>query len=399
MNAMPTWLSEEGLQQLFTAVQKAGGEVRVVGGAVRDFLMDCEVGDIDFATTLLPQAMMEVAAAAGWKAIPTGIDHGTVTLVLPGRVVEVTTLRQDIATNGRHAAVAYTDDWQEDAARRDFTINALYMDHTGQLYDYFRGREDLAARRLTFIGDAGQRIEEDGLRILRYFRFLAALGWHADEGALAAITAKKDLVMKLSGERIQHEMKKLLRSMNPSHALEKMATCGIAPLVSNAEWTFERLGILLQLELQHQLSPTPFTRLFALIAPSQRPAVATWLVGRWKLSRQCQAAVAYFSAPMDMTLNTAIVKEWLRQGGDRTLVIGRLLLMAVDAKEVASYNMLLELAQEWEVPIFPVTAKDLLALGMQEGPALGNALRALEQLWVISGYTLTKDALLVTSRA
>ncbi len=392
MTSIPAWLNEPSLQQLFAAVQNADGEARVVGGAVRDFLIGRPGGDIDLATTLPPERVMTLAATQGWKAIPTGIDHGTVTLVLPERTVEVTTLRRDVTTDGRRAVVAYTDDWQEDAARRDFTINALSMDRTGEVFDYFRGRDDLTARRLQFIGDAARRIEEDGLRILRYFRFLAVLGWSADAAALGAIAVQKSLITTLSGERIQLEMKKLLRAENPREALRQMAESGIAPLVSHADWSFARLEKLLQVERQYEVAAMPFLRLFALIEPDARPEVAAWLVTRWKLSRRCQAAVTYFAAPMDVP-DAATVKERVRHDA-RALVIGRLLLAAADTAEPRPVTVLIPLAQTWQAPDFPVTAKDLLARGMVEGMALGDTLRVLENRWVESDYTLTKEVLL-----
>lgn len=390
MTRYPPWLNEAPLQQLFTAVHNAGGEVRVVGGAVRDFLLERPVGDLDFACTLLPDRLIELAATQGWKAIPTGIAHGTVTLLLPGRMVEVTTLRRDVATDGRHATVAYTDNWQEDAARRDFTINAMYMDAIGTLYDYFGGKRDLKAARLRFIGDAAQRITEDGLRMLRYFRFLALLGWRADVEALAAITQKKALVANLSGERIQQEMHRLLEAPQPLDALKQMAECGIAPLVSNAEWGFARLQKILDLEAQHRLPPMPLARLLSLVDPAARPGMAEWIAKRWKLSRDHQKALSYVATPVEDRPTAPMVKEWLRHDA-RPLVTGRVLIAATDGADAAA---LIGLTQSWQPPKFPIAARDLLDRGMIEGTAIGDTLRTLEKKWAESDYTLSKEALL-----
>ena len=216
MTTMPDWLMEKPLQQFFAATRAMGGEARAVGGAVRDGVLGVEAYDVDIASTLLPEQTMQLAADQGWKAIPTGIAHGTVTLVLGERIVEVTTLRRDVKTDGRHAVVAFTDRFEEDAARRDFTFNALYQDSAGALYDYFGGIADLATQTVRFIGDAATRIQEDGLRILRFFRFLATHGKPpADADALAAIGTHKAMIANLSGERIATEMRKITGRRQP----------------------------------------------------------------------------------------------------------------------------------------------------------------------------------------
>ena len=206
------WRHRPGLDNLLTALDAAGGKARYVGGAVRDGLLGLAVNDLDIATTLAPQDVLDRLKAAEIKAVPTGIDHGTITAVIAGWPVEITTLRRDVSTDGRRATVAYTDDWREDAARRDFTINALYADPlSGEIADYFGGVADLEARRLRFIGDADARIAEDHLRILRYFRFLARYGDdELDNMAYAACVSAANSLMALSRERIADELLKLL---------------------------------------------------------------------------------------------------------------------------------------------------------------------------------------------
>lgn len=393
MNTRPTWLDEQGLQHLFAAIAAAGGEARAVGGAVRDFLMGREGGDIDVASSLRPQQMMELAAQQGWKAIPTGIAHGTVTLVLPERTVEVTTLRRDVETNGRHATVAFTDSFEEDAARRDFTINALSMDAQGRVYDYFDGRRHLAAQEVVFIGDAAGRIAEDGLRILRYFRFLATHGKPpANEEALVAIRMHREMIEDLSGERIATEMQKLLTAAQPLYALEQMAACSLPFLVTGDEWELSGLQRLLQLETLYGFEVSAWVRALALLRPLHREDVVQWTQERWKLSRAERTLLRTLAEPLG-AVGVAQIKEWLRTLPAEAAQ-GRLALAAVDGVLVGSAETLVALLHGWPIPEFPVTAHDLMARGFSEGVALGTALRQLEAAWVASGYTLGKEMLL-----
>jgi poly(A) polymerase len=393
MTPKPTWLAQTSLQQLFAATHAAGGAARVVGGAVRDALMGIEGGDVDIASTLKPDATMALAAAQGWKAIPTGIDHGTVTLVLPERVVEVTTLRRDVATDGRHATVAFTDDWREDAARRDFTINALYMDAQGEVYDYFGGQKDLADGRIAFIGDAGARITEDGLRILRYFRFLATRGKPpADDAALAAIATHKAMITQLSGERIANEMRKLLAAENPSFALRLMAQQEVAALVFGRAIEPARMIRLHMLENQADYMCSVWARAMLLLQATS--VDAEWISNRWKLARhetkQLQQLIALpaFDASAPRHLHTRI----LRLHGS-PVYLDWLLTQAAQTSGIDCAPWVALAHDFWPVK-FPINAKDLMALGMNEGKALGELLAALEQRWEASDYTLTKEELL-----
>ena len=385
--SVPSWLSDISLQQFFAAVRAAGGEARAVGGAVRDFLVGIEGSDVDVASTLPPERVMALAAQLGFKAVPTGIDHGTVTLVLPAQVIEVTTLRRDVETDGRHAKVVFTDRFEEDAARRDFTINALYMDADGRVYDYFDGQKDLAARCVRFIGDASARIQEDGLRILRFFRFFARFGEGApDAKALAACADHKTMIAQLSGERIAMEMKKLLASAAPAVALEQMARVGIMSLLTGMEWNNGALKTLLQLEAACGTVADPWARLAA------GGAAAGFVPERWKLSRADSYALGLLLMPVAM-LSTSVVKEWLRRL-PRELVVSRILVAASQESNDALALQLVTLAQTWNVPEFPLTAADLLARGFAQGKALGDALRMLEEAWAHSDYHLGKTELL-----
>jgi tRNA nucleotidyltransferase/poly(A) polymerase len=390
----PAWLKEEGLQQLFAATKVAGGEARVVGGAVRDWLMGIEGGDVDVASTLAPERTIEIAAQQNWKAIPTGIEHGTVTLVLPERILEVTTLRRDVETNGRHAVVAFTDDWKEDAARRDFTMNALYMNADGELTDFFDGQKDLEAQRIRFIGDAATRITEDGLRILRYFRFLASHGKPpADEEALGAITELKGMVASLSGERIANEMRKLLSVENPAYSLRLMQQAHVAALVFGREITPQGIIRLHLLEAQADYQTSVWARALLLMQGANEADVK-WLSTRWKLSRnetgqlQLLAGLPKFDAAAPRHVHTRLLRLYHAPAYLDWLLVQAALTPGID---VAAY---VALALDFIAPVFPVTAKDLMAKGMSEGKPLGDKLSLLEMRWEESDYTLTKEELL-----
>lgn len=394
MSKNPPWLSEEPLQQLFAATRAQGGEARVVGGAVRDWLMGIEGADVDVASTFLPEQTIELASANNWKAIPTGIDHGTVTLVLPNRVVEVTTLRRDVTTDGRRATVAFTNDWQEDASRRDFTINAMSMDADGKVFDFFNGKADIEAQCVRFIGDAQQRIAEDTLRVLRFFRFLATHGKPpADADALAAIAAQKNRIESLSGERIANEMRKLLAADAPAYALRLMSEHGVAPLIFGRSIDPSRMIRLQLLEGQADYQTSVWARVVAMVSATM--VAVEWISERWKLSRNeskqltqlaqlpafVQAAPRHFHTRILRLHGAPVYLDWLLTQA-----------AAGQGVEVAPY---VQLAHDFVPPIFPVTAKDLIARGMKEGKTLGDALAELERRWEESDYSLGKEELFV----
>jgi len=388
----PLWLDEPALQQWFAAVEARGGEARAVGGCVRDHVLGRRSNDVDMACTLVPPMVMDMAQQLGWKAVPTGIAHGTVTLVLPNRVLEVTTLRRDVKTDGRHAEVLYTTRFEDDAARRDFTMNALYMDRYGQITDFYDGVTDAQAGRVRFIGDAHARIREDGLRILRFFRFLATHGTPpADADALSACAGLRGMLDDLSGERIQQEMKKLLMAPDPTYALVQMSVLALGEVLCGSAWQVGLLQPVLQREAQHKLPPSPWVRLLAMVVPTQRMAVAQHISMRWKLSRADTQVLEFLTAPPPLQQGPQ-VKEALRHY-KREWVQQALLLHAADDPDFVLQSVL-PLARSWEPPVLPVSAHDLLARGMVQGRELGDALRAMEQRWVNSDYRLTRDELL-----
>ena len=379
----PPWLKEPELQQIFSAANAAGGEVRAVGGCVRDLMLGVEGSDVDLATTLPAERMMEQMQKEGFKVKPTGLAHGTITVILSARAVEITTLRRDVETDGRHATIAYTDRFEEDAARRDFTINALYMDAAGNIYDYFSGQQDIKDKKLRFIGDANARVEEDGLRILRYFLFLATLGWEVDAVAMRACEAQRAMLNDLSGERIQQEMKKLLAAADPRAALAHMQAIGLHTPLTACAWD---LAPLVLSAGKKQMPWNSWRARLYLLAPTAGSFVAE----RWKLSRKDAEWFAH-TAQTPMLSDARTVREALRHHPRAMIEEWLSIAAATGTISLAAYETLVALSLP---PSFPVTAKDLLARGMKEGPALGRTLKALEARWRESDYTLSADALL-----
>lgn len=353
--------------------------VRIVGGAVRDGLLGIEVNDIDLATRLLPDEVTQRLTAAGIKVVPTGIAHGTVTAIVDHHPVEITTLRRDVSTDGRRATIAYTDDWQADAARRDFTINALYADPlTGVVHDYFGGLDDLAHKRVRFIGDAHQRIAEDHLRILRYFRFLARFGTlPPDAAAYEACVGMANSLMALSRERIADELMKLLALPDPAPVLRLMIDGGIlTPVLPeiSAEG-LARLKALLRKEQEAAVgSPSPLIRLAALLPPD--PTVGEQVAARLKLSNKARKRIAAALAPPPA--HDSPFERAFRTGQEGA--IDQMLLAGQD--NAADIQAL----ADWTVPAFPIGGRDLLKLGVEPGPAVAQILGLVRDRWIAEGF-------------
>jgi poly(A) polymerase len=370
------WQQREGMKPLLAALDSKGGATRYVGGCVRDTLLGLPVSDIDLATRLPPQAVMERLAEARIKAVPTGIAHGTVTAVIGGKPVEVTTLRRDVATDGRRATIAYTDDWREDAARRDFTINALSAEpSTLEVHDYFGGEEDLAARRVRFIGDPLTRIAEDHLRILRFFRFFARFGSAEPDGeALAACAARANDLMALSRERIADELTKLLALPAPVDALRLMVERGILkPVLPEIDGRgVERLARLVGREMEGGVPPHPLRRLAALLPAD--PELAGSIAARLRLSNRAakRLIAAATREPVDVPELLAY-----RIGADEAA--DRILLGSGDPAAAAALA-------GWQRPRLRVGGGDLIGLGLEAGPTVARTLQAIEREWAQSGF-------------
>ncbi len=401
------WLHTAGLQKLLAALSDGGEEARIVGGAVRNTLLGEPVGDVDIATTTLPQETGKRAVNCGFKVVPTGVDHGTVTVVAHGVPYEVTTLRTDVETYGRQASVAFGRDWQIDAARRDFTINALYACANGDVVDYVGGLADIEARRLRFIGDAEQRIQEDYLRILRFFRFFAWYGaGRPDAEGLKACAKFKTSMQSLSAERIWSELKKLLAAPDPSRALLWMRQSGVLSqiLPESEKWGIDTIHALIRSEQDLGWQPDALLRLQAIVQPDA--ARMAGLGKRLRLSNADKARLenwALADMPKPELSDTGLIK--LIYGGSRQALTDRIRLALVAERAAAEnddqammraghYNRLLEVALTAQIPVFPVSGADLMQQGFEKGPALGQALKALEKKWLDCGFKLTKEELL-----
>lgn len=361
------------VQGLAAVIAALNGQVRLVGGVVRDTLAGVATKDIDLATPLAPEAVMAALKAAGLKAVPTGLAHGTVTAVAEGRPFEITTLRRDVATDGRHAKVAFTDDWREDAARRDFTINALYADPvTGEVFDYFGGLADLEAGIVRFIGAPLQRIAEDHLRILRFFRFHARFGSGGpDAASLSACQTRANDLMALSRERIAMELLALLALPNPAPTLALMIESGIFVPVLPEIADAAPVTHLVTREAEAGIVPDALRRLCALIAPD--PALAEDIANRLKLSnaqRKRMIAVAARAAE-DASAPRALA-YW--QGVE--VAIDRLLLGNGDPRPL----------MDWTPPRFPINGGAIVARGVQAGPEVARILQSAERQWVAEGF-------------
>jgi poly(A) polymerase len=369
------WRQRRGTARLLAALGADDGVTRYVGGAVRDNLLGLPVSDVDLATRLRPEEVVERLEAAKIKAVPTGIDHGTITAVSDGQPFEVTTLRRDVSTDGRRATVAFTDDWKEDAARRDVTINALSADpRTGQIYDYFEGLTDLEARHIRFIGDPLKRIAEDHLRILRFFRFHARFGSGApDPAALNACTTRANDLMALSRERIADELLKLLGLDDPSNTIGIMLQHGILKPVL-PEIRLERLGdleALIASERRAALAPDSIRRLAALLP--RDPQLAETIAGRLKLSKKARKRLTCAASPdLLSSPHTLAYRVGSDCAADRMLLAGR----PDEAAELAG----------WSAPRLPIGGGGLIELGLPEGPIVARTLRDIEDRWIEAGF-------------
>jgi poly(A) polymerase len=360
--------------------------VRLVGGAVRDSLLGLPASDLDLCTPLPPGDVLARLEAAGVKAIPTGIAHGTVTAIADGQRFEVTTLRRDVATDGRRAVVAFTDDWREDAARRDFTINALSADPDGTVHDYFGGFADLAAQRVRFIGDPVARIREDGLRILRFFRFHARFGGaEPDADGLAACTAQARALMALSRERIRDEWFRLLEGPNPVATVALMQRAGILATFLPETLSIPALERLVALETHAGAPAAALRRLAALVG--RDAAQLDDLAARLKCSNAERKRLAAMSTPLPLPLSAEHARAFAYKHGAQAL--GDALLLA--ASEPADLEPGWNVALTWAVPRLPFTGKALLAKGLVAGPAVGAVLQAFEQAWIAADFPSNTD--------
>ncbi|HUI98249.1 MAG TPA: CCA tRNA nucleotidyltransferase [Xanthobacteraceae bacterium] len=391
------WLADGPLAQLLAVLDHAGEEARVVGGAVRNAMYGQTPDEVDIATTAMPDTVIERARAAGFKAVPTGIDHGTVTVIVDGRPFEVTTLRKDVETYGRKAKVAFGRDWKVDAERRDFTMNALSVDRTGEVFDYVGGLADIDAHRVRFIGDADKRIAEDYLRILRFFRFHATYGHGApDPAGLAACVAAREGLGQLSRERIRMEVLKLLRAAHATPTLAVMAEAGLLEAVLGGVPLLASFENTCKAERAVGVEGDPVRRLGALAVSVAEDAERLWQ--RLRLTNSEHRRLVSIGEGWSQAApaqGEAAARELLYRLGpdyflDRVLVAwSRSPAGAADT----TWHELATLPARWTAPKFPLKAKDFTKRGVEKGPRLGAALAAAEEAWIAAGFPSDKAAL------
>lgn len=387
----PAYLHDGTVRQVLNMLESGGHQALIVGGAVRNALLNQPATDIDIATDALPQTVQALAKAAHMKALPTGIEHGTITVIHHATPFEITTFRRDVETDGRHAVVAFSTSAAEDAQRRDFTINALYLDASGRVHDHVGGLRDIATRRLRFVGDARARITEDYLRILRFFRFHAWYGQpgHADPDGLAATAELAAGLERISKERIGAEMLKLLAAPDPSDALALMEDLGvlahILPMPETGPAPSARLiPALIAAEKAQGIAPAPLRRLAALIGPTPPETFAAPL----RLSKAQTRYLRDLSQAQDQSL---IATAW--QSGTDMAKDQALLSLAQGAPLAADWQDQILRASLAE---FPLTAQDLTPA--ISGPALGQALRAAQKAWIDSSFSATHSQLIQIAR-
>jgi len=376
------WLTADATRAVMAALAAAGGAdcARFVGGCVRNAVLGAPIDDVDIATVLTPEAVVRALNAAGLKSVPTGMEHGTVTAISERQPFEITTLRRDVSTDGRRATVAFTDDWAEDAARRDFRLNALYADAKGVILDPTgAGYDDALAGRIVFVGEPEQRIEEDYLRILRFYRFFAWYGRGApDAAAVTACAALAEGVERLSAERVSKEVLKLLAAPDPRPAVRLMRDAGVLGRIlppSNSVTLFEAMvGV----------SPDPVLRLSALLPADVETVRAS--ANRLRLSNaQKERLIAAVRAPLDPHMNDAQARAVIWREG-RQAFEDRVRRAWAAGAEAARMQALLALAADWTPPKLPVGGRDLARLGLKPGPKTGRILKAFEESWIADDF-------------
>lgn len=389
--------ARQALRQVWSVLPRA----RLVGGVVRDLIAGRAIADIDLATPEPPETVMRVLASAGVRTVATGLAHGTVTALGgagPGFPIEITTLRRDQETDGRHAVVVWTEDWREDAQRRDFTINAMSLDRDGQLFDYFEGAVDLAAGRVRFVGDPSQRIAEDALRILRFFRFQARYGQGApDTAALDAITAAAPSLDGLSAERVWSEVRRILVGPQPAHSLSLMRGIGVLDRLLPGGTVPARLATLLDLPALADLAPDPVLRLAALLDGSADRVAHALRLSNAEAARLRAFTVLPAPDPgmddaslrrllADHPLELLLGRSWLVQATEiQAAKIQAAKIQAGSVREARDWTLLRQRLAGIPAPVFPLAGRDLLDRGVKPGPEMGRLLARIRDWWMAGG--------------
>jgi len=394
------WMTNPRTEAVIGALRAEGAEVRFVGGCVRDAVLGRAIKDIDLATPDPPETVMALLKRAGLKAVPTGIEHGTVTAVAQGQPFEVTTLRRDIETYGRHAKVEFTDDWRADAARRDLTFNAMSLSPDGTLHDYFGGHDDLLAGRVRFVGDAVTRIEEDVLRLLRFFRFFAHYGKPPpDAEALAACRLMAPKLPGLSGERLQAETLKLLAAKDPAPVVALTQNERVLEHWLPEAHSVARLAALVKIENHLGREPDPLLRLAALIEGGAEAARAVAWRLRLSNADRDRLVAARDTAAFVLPVDNKGLRFALYRLGWETFRDSVLLSWAGAGVEPddPTWNELLS-ASETPPPTFPLQGRDFLALGVKAGPRVGALLKEVEGWWIEGDFRADRKACLAEAK-
>lgn len=393
-------IKNKKILRLFLVVKHHGGVLRFVGGAVRDALKNIEGGDLDFATDLSPDELVEACTEEGLKTVAIGIKFGTVGVIIDDMLVEVTSLRRDVKTDGRYAEVEYTDNWEEDASRRDLTINAVYADEKGNVFDYYNGIEDLEKGRVRFIGSASQRIKEDYLRILRFFRFYSRFGvGEPDQKALAACIENREGLKNLSMERIKEELFKMLLTPNAAATIRIMQDNGIMNFVMPEAGAIDNLAFIKKLLDDKDVPDKALLYLFTLYQPDA--PLAENLAVRMKFSkREKQKFIRWAERKVALSeLSDEISLQKLMYETDKEFCREKFLLIIAENKEAIpcfweKYQTMAAVSE----PQFPLRGKDIIEQGVANPQAIGTILRELENQWLASNFTLSKDKLLENAR-
>jgi poly(A) polymerase len=397
-----SWMKLPATEAVMAALAAKGGPdcARFVGGCVRNTLMKRPIDDVDIATILTPEEVTDALKAAGLRAVPTGVEHGTVTAISNGRPYEITTLRRDVATDGRRAVVAFTKDWTEDAQRRDFRLNALYCDAAGTVYDPVGGIEDARAGRIVFVGDPETRIREDHLRILRFFRFLAWYGkGEPDRAALEACERLRDLLTDLAAERVQKELLKLLAADDPRPAVRLMAATGVLGVVLPGSGALTRFEQLVEIESEQLFETDAELRLAALLPDD--PAVVARTVEALRLSNAQKERLVVAAGDEPKLVSWMSPREARRavyRLGAQAFRDRSKLAWAASNRATATpqWRALLAVGQTWTAPTLPLTGEEVMAAGVPKGPLVGEVLREVESWWVENDFI--EDKLSIVER-
>lgn len=402
------WLARRSTRMVMVLLNQGGHEARAVGGAVRNSLMGVPVGDVDMATTATPEEVMAMAAKSGVRAVDTGSEHGTVTLVHGAEAIEVTTLREDVETYGRHARVSFTRDWASDARRRDFTMNALYAGADGTVFDPLGGYDDLMARHVRFIGDARERICEDYLRILRFFRFEAqyrapdAPPAEMDTAALRAIEQESAGLALLSGERVHTELARLLTAPGVLRSLGVMMDTGVLARLLGGAVRLTDFAQAQMIQTAQGFTADPIVRLAVLAVRVEEEAQRlARLLRLSNAERDELVALPRAARAFSAEMHRGTARAALYRLGAQIYSAGVLLAWSQAGAEADDprWRALFALPGDWTPPDFPLKGADLMALGMQPGPEVGAILRAVEQSWIDGDFAMDRDTLLAWAKA